>query len=154
MLSVVFALAACAGSPPRVASATAAASSDNVDVSRAADHALAMVGAPYRYGGVDPGGFDCSGLVDYVFRDVAGIDLPRTAREIGEINAPTVKRNQLESGDLVFFGHGVHHTSHIGIYVGRGRFVHAPNQGGTVRLDLLDAPYWNKHYSSAVRLPL
>ena len=151
-------LGACSASRPKPKSpvfATRVHPKSDINANDILFRAIGLVGTPYRYGGNTPeGGFDCSGLVDYVFRDVAGIDLPRTAREIGEINAPTVKRNQLESGDLVFFGHGVHHTSHIGIYVGRGRFVHAPNQGGTVRLDLLDAPYWNKHYSSAVRLPL
>ena len=116
--------------------------------------AIGLVGTPYRYGGNTPqSGFDCSGLVDYVFRDVAGIDLPRTAHEISQIDALQVKRNQLESGDLVFFS-GVRKVSHVGIYVGRGRFVHAPNEGGTVRLDLLDAAYWNEHFSGAVRVVL
>jgi len=116
--------------------------------------AIGLVGTPYRYGGNTPeSGFDCSGLVDYVFRDVAGITLPRTAHEISEIDAPQVKRGQLEAGDLVFF-RGTHQVSHIGIFVGRGRFVHAPNEGGTVRLDYLDTPYWNEHYSGAVRVLL
>jgi cell wall-associated NlpC family hydrolase len=115
--------------------------------------AISLVGTPYRYGGNTPqSGFDCSGLVDYVFNDVAGITLPRTAQQISEIDAPRIKRDRLESGDLVFFGSGAHHTSHIGIYVGKGRFVHAPNEGGTVRLDYLDAPYWNEHYNGAVRV--
>jgi cell wall-associated NlpC family hydrolase len=116
--------------------------------------AIGLVGTPYRYGGNTPqSGFDCSGLVDYVFRDVAGIDLPRTAHEISQMDAPQVKRDRLESGDIVFFSGG-RKVSHVGIYVGRGRFVHAPNEGGTVRLDFLDAPYWNEHYSGALRLVL
>jgi cell wall-associated NlpC family hydrolase len=116
--------------------------------------AIGLVGTPYHYGGNTPeGGFDCSGLVDYVFRDVAGIALPRTAQAISEIDAPEVKRDQLEPGDLVFFGHR-RHASHVGIYVGKGRFVHAPNEGGTVRLDYLDAPYWNEHYTDAIRVLL
>ncbi len=116
--------------------------------------AIGLVGTPYRYGGNTPeSGFDCSGLVDYVFSDVAGISLPRTARAISEIDAPQVKRGQLAAGDLVFF-RATHEVSHIGIYVGRGRFVHAPNEGGTVRLDYLDTPYWDKHYSGAVRILL
>jgi len=114
--------------------------------------AIGLVGTPYRYGGNTPeSGFDCSGLVDYVFRDIAGINLPRTAREISEIDAPQIKRGELEAGDLVYF-RGGHQVSHVGIYVGHGRFVHAPNEGGTVRLDYLDAPYWNEHYSGAVRV--
>ncbi len=115
--------------------------------------AIGLVGTPYRYGGNTPrGGFDCSGLVDYVFRDVAGIGLPRTAEEISRIDAPEVSRNRLESGDLVFFHTNGRRISHVGIYVGKGRFVHAPNAGGTVRLDYLDEPYWREHFASAKRI--
>jgi len=114
--------------------------------------AIGLVGTPYRYGGNTPeSGFDCSGLVGYVFRDVAGVSLPRTAQEISALPAPRVKRKQLDSGDVVLFGDG-DRVNHVGIYVGRGRFVHAPNSGGTVRLDVLDAPYWNEHFSGALRI--
>jgi len=117
--------------------------------------AIALVGTPYRYGGNTPeGGFDCSGLVGYVFRDVAGIVLPRTAEEIGEIGAPDVDHERLESGDMVFFHHHTRSISHVGIYVGKGRFVHAPNEGGTVRLDRLDDAYWRDHFVGAKRIPL
>jgi len=116
--------------------------------------AIGLVGTPYHYGGNTPeSGFDCSGLVGYVFRDVAGVALPRTANEIGALDAPRIKRKQLDSGDLVLFGNG-ERIDHVGIYVGRGRFVHAPNSGGTVRLDYLDAPYWNEHFSGALRILL
>ncbi|MBS0570374.1 MAG: C40 family peptidase [Proteobacteria bacterium] len=115
--------------------------------------AIGLVGTPYRFGGNTPqGGFDCSGLVDYVFRTVAGIELPRTAEAISRIRAPGVPRAALESGDLVFFTHRGRTITHVGIYVGKGRFVHAPNAGGTVRLDDLDAPYWRDHYGGAKRL--
>ena len=114
--------------------------------------AISLVGTPYRYGGNTPaGGFDCSGLVGYVFRDVAGIELPRSSADISRVEAPDVARNRLESGDIVFF-HGSAHVSHVGIYVGKGRFVHAPNEGGTVRLDELDTAYWREHYSGAKRI--
>lgn len=117
--------------------------------------AIALVGTPYRHGGNTPeGGFDCSGLVGYVFRDVAGILLPRTAEEIGAIGAPDISRTRLESGDLVFFNHRSRRVGHVGIYVGEGRFVHAPNEGGTVRLDRLDDDYWREHFSGAKRIPL
>jgi len=117
--------------------------------------AIALVGTPYRYGGNTPqGGFDCSGLVEYVFRDVAGIVLPRTAQDISDIGAPEVRRDHLESGDLVFFRQSSRRVSHVGIYVGEGRFVHAPNEGGTVRLDYLAETYWDKHFSGAKRIPL
>jgi len=114
--------------------------------------AIGLVGTPYRYGGNTPeSGFDCSGLVGYVFHDAAGVALPRTAQEIADIGAPHVRRSELDSGDVVLFGRRGH-IDHVGIYVGRGRFVHAPNSGGTVRLDHLDAPYWNEHFSGALRI--
>ena len=104
--------------------------------------AIGLVGTPYRFGGNTPeGGFDCSGLVGYVFRDAAGLSLPRTTGEIAELRAPKVERKALGPGDLVFFGQRGR-VNHVGIYVGEGRFVHAPNRGGTVRLDALDGHYW------------
>jgi len=117
--------------------------------------AIALVGTPYRYGGNTPeGGFDCSGLVGYVYRDVTGILLPRTAEEMSQIDAPQIERNRLDSGDLVFFRAHGRGASHVGIYVGENRFVHAPNEGGTVRLDRLDDSYWRDHFSGAKRIPL
>ena len=117
--------------------------------------AIALVGTPYRFGGNTPaGGFDCSGLVDYVFRDVAGNVLPRSAAEIGDIAAPEIARGRLESGDLLFFRHLTRRISHVGIYVGEGRFVHAPTEGGTVRLDRLDDSYWREHFVGAKRIHL
>jgi cell wall-associated NlpC family hydrolase len=115
--------------------------------------AIGLVGLPYRYGGDSPkGGFDCSGLVDFVFRDAAGLVLPRSTREIIDIQAPKVDRDDLQPGDLVFFNPTGGKVSHIGIYVGEGRFVHAPSRGGTVRLDRLTDAYWAKHYVSAKRV--
>ena len=126
-----------------------------VDANDVLFRAIGLVGTPYRYGGNTPrGGFDCSGLVDYVFRDVAGIVLPRTAEQISHIDAPEIPRNRLVSGDIVFFHQRGRQVSHVGIYVGKGRFVHAPNAGGTVRLDYLDSRYWKTHYSGAKRVPL
>jgi cell wall-associated NlpC family hydrolase len=114
--------------------------------------AISLVGTPYRYGGNTPeGGFDCSGLIGYIFSDVAGARLPRSAADIDRLVAPAVSRKALIGGDLVFFRDGGS-ISHIGIYVGEGRFVHAPSRGGTVRLDALDGDYWRQHYSGAKRL--
>ncbi|MNG10694.1 Murein DD-endopeptidase MepH precursor [compost metagenome] len=116
--------------------------------------ALGLVGTPYRWGGNTPdSGFDCSGLIGYVYRDAAGIALPRTTREMIGVRAPTIDRGALQSGDLVFFAtNGGSQVSHAGIYVGEGRFVHAPSAGGTVRLDYLSNSYWNKTYLNAKRV--
>lgn len=114
--------------------------------------ALGLVGTPYRYGGNTPeSGFDCSGLVTYVFRDMLDLRLPRTSRELAAIQGPKIAQDRLTAGDLVFFGN-TGNVWHVGIYVGEGRFVHAPSTGGTVRLDHLDSTYWRKHYSGAKRV--
>jgi len=114
--------------------------------------AISLVGTPYRHGGNTPeGGFDCSGLVNYVFRDMLDLRLPRTSRELAASQGPPIAPERLASGDLVFFG-SPGPVSHVGIYVGEGRFVHAPNTGGTVRLDRLDGAWWREHYTGARRL--
>ncbi|MBN6149638.1 C40 family peptidase [Xanthomonas sp. AmX2] len=114
--------------------------------------ALGLVGTPYRYGGNTPeSGFDCSGLVAYVYRDMLDLKLPRTSHDLAAVQGPRIEPQRLAAGDLVFFGSGGS-VSHVGIYVGEGRFVHAPNSGGTVRLDYLDGPYWRDHYSGAKRV--
>ncbi|AOE84358.1 C40 family peptidase [Pseudomonas sp. TCU-HL1] len=116
--------------------------------------ALGLVGTPYRWGGNTPdSGFDCSGLIGYVYRDAVGISLPRSTRELIAMRAPSIGVNALQSGDLVFFAtNGGGQVSHAGIYVGEGRFVHAPRTGGTVRLDSLSNSYWQRSYLSAKRV--
>jgi cell wall-associated NlpC family hydrolase len=150
ILSVVFALAACAGLPPQAAPATTLASSEDADAGRAAEHALAMVGAPYRYGGVNPDGFDCSGLVHYSYRKV-GISLPRDTYSLRKIGIG-IELDDLVKGDLVFFDQEGKKSSHVGIYLGDGRFVHAPSTGGKVRADKIDLTYWRKHFNEARRI--
>ena len=104
--------------------------------------ALGLVGTPYRYGGNTPtSGFDCSGLIDYVYETRASVALPRTVERL-QYWGQSVSRGELRSGDLVLFGR-THSATHAGIYVGNGSFVHAPSTGGTVRLDRLDSRYWS-----------
>ncbi|MCW4453767.1 C40 family peptidase [Flavobacterium sp. MXW15] len=114
--------------------------------------ALGLVGTPYRYGGNTPeSGFDCSGLVNYVYRDMLDLRLPRTSKDLAAVQGPKIEPRRLAAGDLVFFGNRGQ-VWHVGIYVGEGRFVHAPSTGGTVRLDYLDNDYWRGHYSGAKRV--
>ncbi len=139
---------ALADLPPRAPSAASAGEANDILF-----RAIGLVGTPYRWGGNTPaGGFDCSGLVDYIYRTAAGIKLPRTSHEMASMNARKVRRmTQLASGDLVFFSIGGS-ISHVGVYVGKGRFVHAPNSGGTVRLDDIDGPYWGDHFAYGRRV--
>ena len=95
-------------------------------------------------------GFDCSGLVQHVYREALGIELPRTSREMG-MRGTKVARADLAPGDLVFFQTGRHPNSHVGIYIGRGRFVHAPSSGSIVRVEAIDKRYWMKRFNGGRR---
>jgi len=146
-------LAACSGRPPL----SHAPADDGVPPPAAEDvlvRALGLVGTPYRWGGNTPdSGFDCSGLIGYVYREAAGVQLPRSTREMIALDVPGVRPGGLRSGDLVFFATaGGRRVSHAGIYVGEGRFVHAPSSGGTVRLDSLADGYWRGSYLGARRV--
>jgi cell wall-associated NlpC family hydrolase len=139
---------ALADEPARAPSAASAGTANDVLF-----RAMALVGTPYHWGGNTPeGGFDCSGLVGYVYSHAAYMQLPHSSREMAAMRGLKVARmTDLVSGDLVFFGSsgGI---SHVGVYVGKGRFVHAPNSGGTVRLDDIDGPYWRDHFEYGKRL--
>ncbi len=156
LLVLVALLAGCASGPssrPRPAQDHAGSASlatgNSADV---AFRAIGLVGTPYRTAGADPGvGFDCSGFVQYVYRDAAGLQLPRNTQSQHALKIP-VSRRYLRTGDLVFFNTSGRGVSHVGIYVGEGRFVHAPNHGGRVRLDHLDDGYWSKRYLGARRI--
>jgi cell wall-associated NlpC family hydrolase len=111
--------------------------------------ALKMVGKPYRYGGAAPSGFDCSGLVVFSYRQ-AGVHLPHSTERQRE-GSRSIRRSSLRRGDLVFFDLEGKKNSHVGIYLGDGRFVHAPSTGKHVRTDRLDAPFWRRHFSEARR---
>jgi len=160
-------LSACAGGPERISSGeqpevTGLGEEDTVlpgNLKAAANdilfQAIGLVGTPYRYGGNSPeSGFDCSGLINYVFLHSAGLKLPRTTAALIDIDAPRVEKDRLYPGDLVYFNTLGGRVSHIGIYVGERRSVHAPSSGGTVRMDNIDTPYWQKHYVDAKRVLL
>lgn len=143
ILSVLMFLASCASSPDRP---------PRTEANDVLFSALGLVGTPYHWGGNTPeSGFDCSGLVRYVYSTTLDIALPRTSHAMSEIDSPRIKLGQLDAGDLVFFHGGGSRISHVGIYVGKGRFVHAPNSGGKVRMDRLDNTYWSSHFSFARR---
>jgi cell wall-associated NlpC family hydrolase len=118
----------------------------------AANEALVKVGIHYRYGGMSPEqGFDCSGLVAYVFERAWGVSLPRSTSEQRSVGH-AVKRASLEPGDLVFYNTRNRPYSHVGIYLGDGIFVHAPRRGQRVRLENIDNPYWRARFNGARRL--
>jgi cell wall-associated NlpC family hydrolase len=116
--------------------------------------ALALLGVPYRWGGSDPArGLDCSGLVRHVFRSVAALELPRRSEQIGRLGR-SVARAELRAGDLVFFNTLGYRNSHVAVYVGDGRFVHAPGRKGQVRIVGLDERYWRERFNGARRIEL
>ena len=115
-------------------------------------YALGLIGVDYRFGGNTPSsGLDCSGLVRYVFQEVTGVTLPRTSREMSGLGSK-IAVGELRAGDLVFFNTRSFQFSHVGIYLGDNRFIHAPARGGAVEIARLSEAYWQKHFDGARRL--
>lgn len=118
------------------------------------DTALSLVGVPYRKGGNSPQvGFDCSGFVRYIYVQTVGLLLPRSAAEQARAATP-VAREELRPGDLVFFNTMRRAFSHVGVYLGDGKFVHAPRKGDRVKISDLNERYWAKRYNGARRIEL
>ncbi|MFZ9196270.1 MAG: C40 family peptidase [Burkholderiales bacterium] len=116
--------------------------------------ALSFIGVRYKYGGTTPDtGFDCSGLIRYVFNQATGKALPGNAREISQVGS-SIDRTELKPGDLVFFNTLRRPFSHVGIYLGDSRFVHAPSRGGKVEIVDMSDRYWQTRYNGARRLAI
>ena len=121
-----------------------------VDTSALVDTALSFRGVPYRNGGSDPTGFDCSGLVQYVFAQ-HGVALPRETREQFELGT-AVRLAGIEPGDLIFFRTTTDGPSHVGVAIGGDEFVHAPSTRGVVRVERFSAPYWASRVAGVRRV--
>ena len=113
-------------------------------------HSMGLVGTPYRWGGSSTAtGFDCSGMIQFVYKNALGVSLPRTARDMAAASRK-IPDNQLKAGDLVFFNTGgSSQYSHVGLYIGNGEFIHAPSSGKTIKTEKLSSPYYAKHYLGA-----
>lgn len=131
--------------PPREVAAPPAAFGDQV-----ARTALGLQGSPYRNGGADPSGFDCSGFVYFVFWG-QGLEIPRNVNDLYRLGRQ-VKRDGLRAGDLVFFTTVSRGASHVGVALGGDEFIHAPSSRGVVRIERLSAEYWDRRYIGARRL--
>ncbi|SAK94853.1 hydrolase Nlp/P60 [Caballeronia fortuita] len=168
LLLVTVLLAACGTAPQQTARKPAASTNANrtykappgfpnfVDHSVGREEisiqAMSLVGVPYRWGGNTPdAGFDCSGLVRYVVDRAASVNLPRTTADMSS-RGDSIEPDEIAPGDLIFFNTTGRPHSHVGIYVGKLRFVNAPSTGGTVRLDYLTNPYWAKRFDGIRRV--
>jgi cell wall-associated NlpC family hydrolase len=145
-ISLLLLLAACSSSPARQDPVAEGQMNDLVM------YAMSLADTPYRYGGnsVDSG-FDCSGFVGHVYRHSLGISLPRTSREISRVGQP-ISRSELRPGDLVFYNTRNASFSHVGIYIGEGKFVHSPRSGDSVRTEQMQMRYWQTRYNGARRI--
>ena len=118
------------------------------------ERGMSLIGTRYRFGGTSEAGFDCSGFIGYLFREEAGMNLPRSTREMINVDAPLVSRSKLEPGDLLFFATNGRRgrVSHAGIYLGDNQFIHSSSRrSGGVRIDSLGDSYWSKTFIEAKR---
>ena len=140
----------CANLPPQLPPADTGPMSEQR--AEALLQTLLALGVDYRYGGGSHNsGFDCSGLVAHVFREAYGIELPHNARAQSELGV-RVSLSELRAGDLVFYNTLDRPFSHVGIYLGDGRFVHAPKTGAQVRVEPIRGTYWMRRFDGARRI--
>ena len=113
-------------------------------------HSMGLIGTPYRWGGNKTEmGFDCSGMIQFVYKNALGVSLPRTARDMAAASRK-IPDGKLKAGDLVCFSTGgAHKYSHVGLYIGNGEFIHAPSSGKTVQTEKLSKPFYAKNYLGA-----
>ena len=148
LLACFFALACAAALPAWSRSDSASGGHEQVLV-----HALHALGTKYRYGGRSPEtGFDCSGLITHVFENAWGLLLPAGTGALSRVGTPVRKLKDLVPGDLVFYNTRNRPYSHVGIYLGEGRFVHAPKPGARVRVESVETPYWRQRFNGARRI--
>lgn len=115
--------------------------------------AMGLIGVSYRFGGTNPNqGFDCSGFMQFIFRQALQVNLPRTSREMATIGT-AVAKSDLRPGDLVFFSTGGGGISHVGMYIGDNKFIHAPRTGKNIEIVSLSSKYWGSKYTTARRVP-
>lgn len=110
---------------------------------------MSLIGTPYRFGGSSRDtGFDCSGMVQYVYQTALGVSLPRTARDMAGAGR-SIPKNQLKVGDLVFFNTNGKKFSHVGLYIGENRFIHSPSKNKTIRINYLSDKYYAQRFTGA-----
>ncbi len=113
---------------------------------------LSYIGTPYKWGGSTENGFDCSGFVQFVYENSIGLTLPRTSKEMSEVGTIVKNFKELMPGDLVFFNTRRFNFSHVGIYLGENKFIHAPRTGQKVRVEEIDESYWTRRFNGARRI--
>ncbi|MDO8989595.1 MAG: C40 family peptidase [Sideroxyarcus sp.] len=146
LFCIALLLASCATEPPRQYVVSSDRMNDLVM------YALSLADTPYRYGGKSAGsGFDCSGFVGHVYLHTLDIKLPRTTREISRVGKP-ISQGELNPGDLVFYNTQNSSFSHVGVYIGEGKFVHSPKSGDSVRTEQMQMRYWKTRYDGARRI--
>ena len=146
LLLLIALLTACGSAPARQESAANERMNDLVM------YAISLAETPYKYGGDNArSGFDCSGYVGHVYREVLDIKLPRTTKALSGVGDPLSQR-ELRPGDLVFFNTQRRPFSHVGIYVGERKFVHSPKTGSRIRVENMELDYWKSRYNGARRI--
>jgi len=127
---------------------------DQTKMNSLAIYAMSLSDTPYQYGGTSrKNGFDCSGFVQFVFKNSAGLQLPRTSAEMSRLGTP-LEASELKPGDLVFFTTTRTRYSHVGIFIGENRFVHSPRTGKAISIASMDSNYWHSRYEGARRITL